>query len=196
MHSVRTGPSILVQILWFFFLGWWMSLAWAAIAGVLSTLIITLPISITMLNKMPQIVALREPKKSLIVVGGALMEVKIPQHSFILRAIYFLLIGFWLTWIWIAASWFLCVIIIGMPLGFMMFDLTPSIQTLRKRAPNSMIAPTVSQQQGQSMSVNVNVQNIVAQNDGKDRSIRPPPDDEVVVTLHPPLSPLPGIRSR
>ena len=176
VQPVRTGPSTIVQILWFIVIGWWFSALWTILAGLFSTSILLLPISIIMLNKIPQIVALREPRKSLVVVGNALMEVKVPQRSFILRAIYFFVIGWWLTWIWIAIAWLLCVIIIGMPLGFIMFDLTPTIQTLRRRASNLMVAPAMSQQQEQrqeqqqeqSVTVNVNVQNVINTNNSDD----------------------------
>ena len=45
-----------------------------------------------------------------------------PQNPFILRAIYFVLIGWWFSLIWSLLGWLLCVTIIGLPLGVLMLN--------------------------------------------------------------------------
>ena len=52
--------------------------------------------------------------------------------NLLVRALYFILIGWWLSAIWLAIAWALNVSIIGMVLGFWMFDRTPAIVSLAR----------------------------------------------------------------
>ena len=51
----------------------------------------------------------------------------------LMRAVWFVFIGWWLSAVAIGVAYFLCAIIIGMPLGFMIFNALPWILTLRPR---------------------------------------------------------------
>lgn len=57
----RGGHGCLVTLLWFIFIGWWLSAIWIAIAWVLVVLIIPMPIGLKMINMLPKIATLREP---------------------------------------------------------------------------------------------------------------------------------------
>ena len=52
--------------------------------------------------------------------------------SLLVRAIYFVLVGWWLSAIWIAVAWALHASIVGMLVGFWMFDRVPAIVTLAR----------------------------------------------------------------
>ena len=52
--------------------------------------------------------------------------------NLLVRAIYFVLIGWWLSGIWIIAAWALHASIIGMVLGFWMFNRVPAVITLAR----------------------------------------------------------------
>lgn len=54
-------------------------------------------------------------------------------HSLIVRALWFVCIGWWLSAFAIAAGYFLVYTIIGLPLAFMLFNKLPQITTLRAR---------------------------------------------------------------
>ena len=54
------------------------------------------------------------------------------QTSFLIRVAYFLLIGWWLSGLWMAVAWLLCVTIIGFPLGIMMVNRVPFVMTLHR----------------------------------------------------------------
>jgi uncharacterized membrane protein YccF (DUF307 family) len=57
-----------------------------------------------------------------------------PDPPFLIRTIYFIFIGWWLSLLWINAAWALNAIIIGLPLGLWMINRTAQILTL-KAAP-------------------------------------------------------------
>ena len=50
----------------------------------------------------------------------------------LIRALYFVLIGWWFSAIWLAVAWALHVSIIGMLIGFWMFNRVPAIVSLRR----------------------------------------------------------------
>ncbi|SDW80148.1 Uncharacterized membrane protein YccF, DUF307 family [Haloarcula vallismortis] len=55
------------------------------------------------------------------------------QRSLLVRAVWFLLVGWWVTGIWLSVAWFLNVTIIGLPLGIKMINRVPLVLTLKRR---------------------------------------------------------------
>jgi uncharacterized membrane protein YccF (DUF307 family) len=129
----QNGPGLLIRALYFILFGWWFSGIWAVVAWILCLTIIGLPLGLYMLNRLPQVVTLKPSRSDLVLMGtGRVVERDVPQHPFLLRAIYFLLIGWWLSAIWIAIAWALNASIIGMVIGFWMFDRVPALITLAR----------------------------------------------------------------
>ena len=129
----QSGPGLLVRALYFVLFGLWFSGIWAVVAWVLCVTIIGLPLGLWMLNRLPQVVTLRPNRSDLLVMPtGRVIERDVPQAPFLLRALYFLLIGWWLSAIWIAVAWALCASIVGMVIGFWMFDRVPALITLAR----------------------------------------------------------------
>ncbi len=127
------GPNLLLRALYFIFFGLWFSGIWAAIAWVLCITIIGLPLGLWMLNRLPQVTTLRSQQGDLVVTTtGEMYERSIPQHPFLIRAIYFVLVGWWLSALWLTAAWALCTMIIGLPFGFWMFNRVPAVITLAR----------------------------------------------------------------
>jgi uncharacterized membrane protein YccF (DUF307 family) len=127
------GANLLVRAIYFVLIGWWLSGIWAAIAWLLSVSIIGLPVGLYMLNRLPQVVTLKPSAQTLLVTpSGQVVRYEVPQRPFLVRAIYFLLIGWWLSALWIIAAWALHASIIGMVLGFWMFNRVPAVITLAR----------------------------------------------------------------
>jgi uncharacterized membrane protein YccF (DUF307 family) len=129
------GPGCLLQLLWFVLVGWWAGQAAIAIAYVCFVTVIGIPIGIAILNNLPLIIALRPASETLVigqVPGGQAVVTTQPQLPLLVRAIWFILAGWWLTALWLEAAYFLCAIVIGLPLGFWMFDRTAAVLTLRQ----------------------------------------------------------------
>jgi uncharacterized membrane protein YccF (DUF307 family) len=127
------GPGLLIRAVYFILFGWWFSGIWAVIAWILCMTIIGLPFGLYMLNRLPQVVTLKPSRSDLVLTTtGQVVKRDVAQVPFLLRAIYFVLIGWWLSAIWLAIAWAFHVSIIGMVIGFWMFDRVPALITLSR----------------------------------------------------------------
>jgi uncharacterized membrane protein YccF (DUF307 family) len=125
---VKQGPGCLIQILWFVFIGSWLGGVAVSAAYFMFVFIVTIPIGIAILNNIPLIMALRQPDRLITPYG----EVSVRQHNFLVRALWFIFVGWWLAAIALSVGYFLCMTIIGLPIGFAIFDMVPGMLTLRR----------------------------------------------------------------
>lgn len=135
--TTNQNPGCLVQILWFAFVGWWLGQAWMIAAWVCMVTIFGIPLGVWMLDRIPKVIALREPSSVVRITtrpDGSIRKepVKFRQVNIVLRALYFLLIGWWLTALWLELAYAISMTVIGLPIGFWMFDLTPALLTLKR----------------------------------------------------------------
>mgnify|MGYP001277080067 CR=1 FL=1 len=128
----RDGPNLLIRALYFIVFGLWFSGIWTAVAWVLCVTVIGLPFGLWMLNRLPQVVTLAPQRGDVVIARGKAYSVDTPQRPFILRALWFVLIGWWLSGLWLAAAWALTASVIGMVVAFWMFDRVPTIITLAR----------------------------------------------------------------
>ncbi|MGQ9549752.1 MAG: YccF domain-containing protein [Roseiflexus sp.] len=129
----RSGPHLLLRALYFIVFGLWFSSIWAAIAWVLCITLIGLPLGLWMLNRLPQVVTLAPQRSNLVIADGRAYRADVPQRPLLLRVVWFALIGWWLSALWLIVAWMLCASIIGMVVAFWMFDRVPGIITLARR---------------------------------------------------------------
>jgi uncharacterized membrane protein YccF (DUF307 family) len=130
------GMPLLVRIVYFLFFGWWATGVWINIAWFLNATIIGLPLGLWMLNRVPQVLTLR-PTKQLIITYEHGEQVRVhvaslPQRTWLLRLVYFALIGWWLSWLWANGAWLISATIIGLPLAIWMFNRIPALTTLMR----------------------------------------------------------------
>ncbi len=132
VREEQTFP-FLIRVIWFFLLGWHVTLYWILIAWFLNVTIIGLPLGLWMLNRVPLVLTLRM-SQAFVVAGGRgaaiVYRAGLPQTNLLVRAIYFVLIGWWFSLIWSLLAWLLCLTIIGLPFGVWMFNRLPNITTL------------------------------------------------------------------
>jgi len=57
------------------------------------------------------------------------------QPSLLVRAVWFLFVGWWLTGLWLSVAWLLNFTIIGIPLGIKMINRVPFVLSLKQRDP-------------------------------------------------------------
>ena len=138
--SVNTdlGPGCLVRGLYFIFIGLWLGAVWIVVAWILNITIIGLPIGLLMINSLPQVMTLRPARRQTTVeVRNGVPVIRtepIQQENFFVRMIYFILIGWWFSLIWMALAWALTGITLGLglPIAFWMFDRVPALTTLKR----------------------------------------------------------------
>ncbi|MDQ3542038.1 MAG: hypothetical protein M3440_15280 [Chloroflexota bacterium] len=69
---------------------------------------------------------------NMVVNIGAIPVAARNQFPWILRAIYFLLIGWWFSAVWIVLAWLIAVTILGLPVAQWMFLRVNAILTLQR----------------------------------------------------------------
>ncbi len=131
-----SGPGCFVRGLYFIFVGWWLAAIWIAIAWLLNVTIVGLPLGLTMLNRVPQIMTLSPGSQSINVIQDADGVLRIArgdtQFPLIVRIIYFILVGWWLSLIWTIVAYFMAIFPFTWPIGYGMFNIIGFVTTLRK----------------------------------------------------------------
>lgn len=136
VHVENKQVNILLRALWFVFVGWWAGLLWLHLAYILCVSVIFLPIGLMMLNRLPTILTLHTSIREATYYnryGAVGMTVGEPvQRSFLLRALYFLLIGWWLGYVWAVVGYIFCFTLVLAPVGIVMLSTLPAVITLRR----------------------------------------------------------------
>jgi uncharacterized membrane protein YccF (DUF307 family) len=130
------GPPLLVRALWFVLIGWWLTGLVNVLAYLIALTIIGLPLAFMIFNRLPTVLTLRPRTVHTTheVSGGVthITETRVPQRGFFGRAVYFIFIGWWFGAIWSVLAWLLCITVIGIPVGVMMYNRLPAVMTLRR----------------------------------------------------------------
>lgn len=130
------GPHILLRLIWFILVGWWLGQIVLLLAWALNLLVVTLPLGLWLLNRLPQVFTLRPTSHRIEAFHGGsgtvIVRQEAEQRPFLLRAVYFLLVGWWASLVWLEAAWLLALSIIGIPLAFWMFGVSDAVTTLRR----------------------------------------------------------------
>jgi uncharacterized membrane protein YccF (DUF307 family) len=131
--EVSQSPNILIRIIWFVAIGLWLSGIWTIAAWAISLTIIGLPIGMAMLNALPQITTLRARQNSTYVdANGQVVINYTSQYPLIIRILWFVLIGWWVSAIWLAIAWACSSVIVGLPISFWMIDRAPKVMLLTR----------------------------------------------------------------
>ena len=133
----KTDIPFVLRVLWFIFVGWHVTLYWILIAWALNVTIIGLPLGLWMLNRVPQVLTLKPVKGYSVsdIQDGKVVSVRregVQQAFWPLRALYFLVIGWWFSLLWSLGAWALCASIIGLPFGILMLNGLPALTTLHR----------------------------------------------------------------
>jgi hypothetical protein len=127
--------GFIIRALYFLFIGWWFGLFWALLSWFIYATIVLAPLGAAMLNKVPGAISLKAREKDVkVIVDESGYEVKQEnrkQHSIWLRILYYP-IGLIASLIAIFLGWILCILLITMPLGIMVFNWVPAIASLHR----------------------------------------------------------------
>ncbi len=128
--------GLFMRALYFIFIGWWAGWIWLNIGYFFVLTVIGLPVGLLMLNRLPTVLTLKPASQQVnINITGGVTNINIggaQQVSFLIRAVYFVFIGWWagLLLAWVAYALF--VLVVTIPLGVMLLNLLPTAITLRK----------------------------------------------------------------
>jgi uncharacterized membrane protein YccF (DUF307 family) len=122
-----SSPSILIRALWFIFIGWEAAAVWLFVAWMLNASIIFLPFGLKMINWTPKVLTLKDVQKT---IDNDSVDISNARVNILVRAIYFLLVGWWISLVWMAIGYLLCLSIIGLPFGIWMLNRLPEVTTL------------------------------------------------------------------
>ena len=119
-----TQRSLLARALWFVFVGWWFTPLLVNVAWALNTTVVLLPLGIKLINLVPTALTLAEPRSI------SEPESARGQPSLLVRAVYFVLVGWWLSWIWANLAALVALTVVGLPLAVWMFNRLPYVTSL------------------------------------------------------------------
>ncbi|MBX0295921.1 YccF domain-containing protein [Haloarcula nitratireducens] len=117
-------PSLFVRALWFLLVGWWATGIWLSVAWLLTVTIIGIPLGVWMINQVPMLLSLkrRDPLVEERGSGG--------QYPLVVRAVWFLLVGWWASGIWTGVAYALTLTVVGIPLAIWMYNQLPYVVSL------------------------------------------------------------------
>lgn len=116
--------SLVTRALWFVVVGWWLTPLLINVAWLVNLTVVGIPIGIKLINLVPTALSLAEPR-SLVDPDGAR-----GQRSLLVRAVYFLFVGWWLSFLWANVAAFFALTVIGLPVAFWLFNRLPYVTSL------------------------------------------------------------------
>jgi uncharacterized membrane protein YccF (DUF307 family) len=132
----RQGPPFLVRVLWYLFIGWWLTGISLALGYLAAITIVGLPLAFWIFDRTGTLLTLRPRPVTVSVshVGGVTVVESghREQRSLLLRVVYFVLVGWWAALIWMTIAYFLCLTILLLPVGLMMLNRLPEVFTLHR----------------------------------------------------------------
>ena len=131
----KSGPNLLVRFIWWLFVGWWASAIAIGIAWLALITIVGIPIGIWLINRLPSILTLRPRTREWSVGQDAegrtiIAEGGRAQTAWPVRGLWFVLIGWWASGLWMVIAWLISVTLIGLPLALLMLNRTPFVASL------------------------------------------------------------------
>jgi uncharacterized membrane protein YccF (DUF307 family) len=116
--------SLVVRALWFLLVGWWATPVVINAAWALNATVILLPLGIKVINLVPTVLTLKEPRSM------SAPESARGQRSLLVRAVYFVLVGWWLSFFWANLAAFLAITVVGLPVAYWMLNRLPFVTSL------------------------------------------------------------------
>ncbi len=115
-----------LRLLYFALVGWWLGGIVFVLAWLLNLLVVGLPLGLWLLNRLPTLATLRPQSE----VWSARWESMKAQRPLAVRAAYFLLVGWWLSAVWMGLAYVALLTILGLPLAFWMSGRVGAVTTL------------------------------------------------------------------
>lgn len=135
-RPVESEPPRWESVAWSILAGWWASLIWDGAAWLLAATVAPMATAVLMLNRGVVIFNLRRPPEAAYQATVYTVEQVVTpekrQLPWIVRAVYWFFIGWWFSAFWIFAGWLMMITTTGTPYARQMFNMTPTITTLKR----------------------------------------------------------------
>jgi len=133
----KTGSNFFVRAIWYLFVGWWLTGLAIGFAWLCALSVVLLPIAYLVVNRIPTLLTLRPRSIQTdvavdldgtvrITTGGAL------QRPLWQRAMWFVFVGWWACGLAMFVAYALCLTLLGLPAGLMIFNRVPAVMTLQR----------------------------------------------------------------
>lgn len=137
VFATKSGPGFPIRALWFVFVGWWLTGIMMVVAWFAGLIVIGLPLTFYLVNRLPTFLTLRPREHLMLAVtdasgGVSYRRLATEQYSGVVRAVYFIFIGWWLSGLVMGVAYLLVVLIVTFPLGIMLINRVPFIYTLHR----------------------------------------------------------------
>lgn len=119
---------IIVRFLYFLTIGWWFGALAASLGFVLCSSIIGLPFGVMIFNRLPTFVFLREEGETC--EYGPRHRHPVEELPFLLRIIWFFVIGWTIGMVFLTVGYVLVLTVIGIPIGLWLLNRVPKALTL------------------------------------------------------------------
>jgi uncharacterized membrane protein YccF (DUF307 family) len=126
------GRPLWLRAVWFLLVGWWLALATITVAYLCLLTIIGLPAAFWLFDRVPLVLTLKPRSQWTADEVTGTVTSGPQQLPLVVRALYFLLVGWWASALWISLAYILFVSIIGIPFGVMMLNVIPTVVTLQR----------------------------------------------------------------
>lgn len=134
---------LILRLVWFVLVGWGLGLMMVTGGYLLCLTVVGMPLGIWVLHRVPLVMTLKldgvreTATGEEIVIGNKVYRahrapVEAEQWNFLLRTIWFLAVGWWLTFLWLKVAYILTVLILPLPLAFWMYNRVPVVLTLEQ----------------------------------------------------------------
>jgi uncharacterized membrane protein YccF (DUF307 family) len=133
----RHGPGLFVRGIWYLLIGWWLTGLAITFAWLCTVSIVLLPIGYLIVSKIPTILTLRPRSIETDVAVDADGTVRITtggakQPPFWQRALWFIFVGWWACGVAMFVAYVLCLTVVLIPIGLMIFNRVPAVMTLQR----------------------------------------------------------------
>ncbi|ADB59169.1 hypothetical protein Htur_0268 [Haloterrigena turkmenica DSM 5511] len=116
--------SLFVRAIWFLAVGWWATPIVVNLAWALNVTVVLAPIGIKLVNLVLTVLTLAEPRTF------TNLDSARGQHSLLTRALYFVLVGWWLNFLWANLAALFAVTIVGLPVAIWLVNRLPFVTSL------------------------------------------------------------------
>lgn len=135
--ATNNGPNLLVRALWYLLVGWWLTAFAMALAWIAAIAVVGLPLTFWLVNRIPTFLTLRPRRQRYVLTTDAAgvfryEKLSTEQSGLLVRAAWFVFVGWWASLAWMVVSYFFMLTIIGIPLGLMMVNRLPFVFSLHR----------------------------------------------------------------